>query len=357
MEKILENGEEFKQELLSLISKASETIQVSTYIIDNSSLSDEILKLLIEKANNGIKVDLLVDGIGSRKWLNNRPQNLPDNFKLAVFHPLPWPLGHSWPDFHSLFLINRRNHHKIIIVDRKQAIVGSRNICEDSLKWREISVLIDGLRVIELIKVFEWTWLHCMGISFKKLPSFKKFKLQNKSVYTNTNVFERIRRYRELHDQFKDCKEHIFITTPYFLPPIRIFNLLNEKAKEGKDVRLLLPQKTDIKVSQWIARAHYKIMLKNGVKIYEYKPEVLHAKTLIVDNWILVGSSNFNRRSFERDLEVDIVLEKIENIAELKAKYFYDLESSSHLISTQYRGPALLIKILVMIFLLFGGWF
>ncbi|MCB0356429.1 MAG: phosphatidylserine/phosphatidylglycerophosphate/cardiolipin synthase family protein [Bdellovibrionales bacterium] len=358
MEKILFTGQEFKSGLFDLIDSAKEKLSISTYIFGNDDFGLEVINKLKVKAEQGLKVQLIVDGIGSWKWLNHYKNKLPSHLELAVFHPLPWPLGYwEWPRLESFIFINRRNHHKIFIVDDKQAIIGSRNLCKESLRWREISILLDSHAEIEALKnLFTWTWEHCKGHR-KNVFNLQKLNPPKANIYANNNLVARIRRYKSLLNQLKQCQTHIYLTTPYFAPPRRFINILIKKAKAGKDVRILLPHKTDVIVSQWIARNHYNELLQAGVKIYEYQPEVLHAKTLIVDNWVLLGSSNFNQRSFKRDLEVDIVLQQTDTIAELKVKFFADLNQSTELNLKDWVGPNLGIKILLFIILLFSGWF
>lgn len=359
MEKILYTGEEFKAELLNLIKQAKKNIYISTYIFGYDLMGLEVLNRLIEKAESGVTVHLIVDGFGSWSWLKNLKIKLPHNFNCAVFHPLPWPLG-KWSGTHrrSLFFINRRNHHKMVIVDEELAIVGSRNLNDDSIQWRETSALIDGSRVKELLLVFQWTWDHCkrQGL-LKKIIKDKRLISRPSFVFTNHNFVERFHRHRTLFMKLKSSKEHIYITTPYFFPPRRFFKILLRKAKQGIDVRILVPQKSDVKASKWIAQTFFRKMLSVGIKIYEYKSEVLHAKTMIIDNWIVLGSSNFNHRSFKRDLEIDIVLKETMNFAEMKANFFVDLQQSHQLDIANWSGPPFWIRWSVFIMLIFSAWF
>lgn len=358
MEKIFFEGGDFRNRVLQNIEQAQTHIFISTYILGYDNFGLEVYKRLLDKSEEGVQVQLILDGFGSWKWLRNHESPISPNFQMVVFHPLPWPLG-KWKSApnKSFYFINRRNHHKMLICDKKTAIIGSRNLCVESLQWRETSAWLDGERVKELIKTFYWTWNHCQGqppIKQKKNPALIS---KSPSVFTNHNFLERFRRHRILFQKLNFTQSHIYITTPYFFPPRTMLKTLLNKARDGRDIRILLPQRSDVKISQWIARSFYKELLKAGVRIYEYQAEILHAKTTIIDNWILLGSSNFNHRSFKSDLEVDIVLQEPKNMAELKAKFFADLQESQEVILPNWKGPSFLVKYFVRFLLIFSGWF
>ncbi|GAH09354.1 unnamed protein product, partial [marine sediment metagenome] len=124
------------------------------------------------------------------------------------------------------------------------------------------------------------------------------------------------------------CKQRIWITNAYFVPDNVLLKRLRDAANNGIDVRILLPKKSDVMVMPWASSTFYYRLLKSGVKIFEYLPSMLHAKSLIIDNWALIGSSNLNHRSLLHDLEADIMLKSTESIKQLESDFLNDLTQS-----------------------------
>src|SRR3989344_6416821 len=110
------------------------------------------------------------------------------------------------------------------------------------------------------------------------------------------------------------CQKRIWMTNAYFVPDNFLLKALVDAADTGVDVRIILPKKSDLRFMTWASATFHENLLKAGIRIFEYVPSILHAKTLIIDDWVLVGSSNMNYRSLLHDLEVDI------NVASLTAK-------------------------------------
>ena len=127
------------------------------------------------------------------------------------------------------------------------------------------------------------------------------------------------------------CRHRIWITNAYFVPDNFLLRRLKEAAGSGVDVRILLPRKSDIAYMPWASSTFYFNLLKAGVRIFEYLPSVLHAKTLVLDDWALIGSSNLNHRSLLHDLEVDVLLSDSEPINCLAKQFLLDLENASEI--------------------------
>jgi cardiolipin synthase len=117
----------------------------------------------------------------------------------------------------------------------------------------------------------------------------------------------------ELIKRVRSAEERVWLVTPYFIPPRRLIQALGKAAKRGVDVQILTSAKTDVKLFQTLQFFYYPYLMKRGVKIYQYTEKVLHAKNVVIDDWMIIGSSNFNHRSVLHDLEVDLVIQKPEN--------------------------------------------
>jgi cardiolipin synthase len=153
------------------------------------------------------------------------------------------------------------------------------------------------------------------------------------------------------------ANRRIWITTPYFVPPPKMLHLLRKMAWSGVDVRLIVPKKSDIWFMTWVSRAFYFSMLRAGVRVFEYEPRVLHAKTMIVDDWFLVGSANFNHRSFLHDLEVEVRVAESSSRAVLVSQFEIDQAFSSEVLPTTWARRMFIPRIVGWFFTRFRYWF
>lgn len=334
-ERLIFDGLEFGGVLLNQIMKSQKEICISCYIFKLDRFGKEVFAALRERSEAGVKVRLVVDGYGSYDPVRLRRSDSPDCFEVKVYHPLPWPF--TWKRlsvFSSLEAIlgvwnniNRRNHQKLFIFDSSVALVGSRNVIKDSLEWRETSLLVTSTHVAYLKRIFEFVWARSRRSFWDGIPKVrftKRMKFSSRVLTTHT-FFLRQKRKRLILDKLRKARKFIYITTPYFFPSRRLLKLLILKLEQGVEVRLLFSEQSDVPISQWILHSFYEELLKAGAKIYEYRPRVLHAKEVIVENWASVGSSNLNRRSYVRDLEVDYVLTDRRHLKELVKNFEKDV--------------------------------
>lgn len=342
-EQLLFDPQIYKKTLLDLIESSQSEIRLSTYIFGVDPFGSEIEEALIRKSKQGVKVRLIVDGYGSGDWIREKlPELKHENLEVRVYHPLPWPFSKPtlWdlPRLDRLFVMlshwNSRCHQKVLMVDETVCSLGSRNICNDSVEWRETNILVKGEVIHEVKGVFEEIWMNsnnkflrriARGNIYKKYKVFKDFK----RIFSNHSFFLRQKNQDILLERIRSAKNHIRITTPYFSPTRKIFKNLCKKATSGVEVSILLPKLSDVRISKWISQMHYENLMKNRVNVYEYSPRILHAKSMIIDDLAVIGSSNFNRRSFLRDLEIDYSVEHIKTVEELNRQFALDIESST----------------------------
>jgi cardiolipin synthase len=157
-------------------------------------------------------------------------------------------------------------------------------------------------------------------------------------------------------EKLLQAREKIQITTPYFFPTSKVFDAILKKANDGVSITVLLPLASDVMVSKWITQYHYERLMKAGVQIHEYTKAILHAKSTLVDDWALIGTSNMNRRSVYRDLEIDYIVSQPYAVKQILTQFEYDLKNSVRVTSI----PKLNIgkKIVVLIATkLFSSWF
>jgi cardiolipin synthase len=162
--------------------------------------------------------------------------------------------------------------------------------------------------------------------------------------------------YRELLRKIAASRERIWITNGYFLPRPGLLRRLRAAARRGVDVRILLPRTSDVFFMPWASAMYYRSLIRAGIRVFEYLPGVLHAKTLIVDDWMTVGSSNFDYRSFLHNLEVDVVLRSEVARAHLLRQFRKDLRVSREVVYADCARRPLWQQLLGRLCLRFQYW-
>jgi len=351
-EKIFFSGSTYFDALIHDFKNATTSIDIETYIFAIDKLGKKILTTLQQCAARGIKVRLLVDGAGTPQWSGHFVDDLEKSGgETRIFHPFPWRL---WQQSHSfvrvpslvkaiylLLKINSRNHRKTCIIDDKIVYIGSYNIDVRHLAknkagedWRDTGVRLENIDVTELEKAFESAWHH-MPIQERIKQFFHHVKTKPIIRLNNTRHRRRIL-YKNLIKRMKNCQSRIWITNAYFIPDNLLLKALTNAAREDIDVRILLPRKSDILFMPWASSAFYEKLIKSGVRIFEYLPSMLHAKTLILDDWYSIGSTNLNHRSLLHDLEVDVNIRNPHSQKRIERQFLLDLENAKEV--NHYRA-------------------
>lgn len=358
-EHILFDGDSFFTDVLQAIGQAKRSVTIETYIFDIDALGQKIERALSEAARRGVSVRLLVDGVGASTWTQRHGPHLESTgVQVRVFHPLHkpktfahfmWLIGfraRTSPERRRFFWrVNRRTHRKLIVVDNETAWVGSLNIsahhCVSLVgpqAWRDTAVRVRGDAVQDLLRAFDYAWIRSHTLQGRRrwrdsfLPRLtKRFGLHSPLVRLNYTNRLRRRSLREFLIRIQTARRRIWITTPYLSPTTAVMRALRKASEKGVDVRILHPRKSDVFFMPWVASVYYRPLLKSGVRIFEYLPRFLHAKSAIIDDWSIVGTSNMNRRSWFHDLEVDVVLSHEESLETLKDQFLADLRSTEEI--------------------------
>lgn len=350
-EKLYFNGDDYFRSVLASLKAAKQEILVEAYIYEDDEIGQAFDHALEVMAERGLQVRLLVDGVGSSDWIDKKKERLQGSgVSVKVYHPIYFSQlssGHSFFKNFSIkyiqhlssFLshLNRRNHRKVFIVDRQIVYVGSMNITASHSRmvrneeaWNDVGLQIQSetttYEIQQIIDAFEYSWQRSR-FDLKKIGKNLKENLEisqdalHPNVILNYTKNLRAQSARVFKNKMRNSKERIWIINPYLAPSRSIIAHLKQAAKRGVDVRILLSKKSDIFFMPWVAAAHYKQFLAADVKIFEYAPEFIHAKTMIIDQWGVVGSSNLNQRSLLHDLEIDLVLRSEEAFQELQTRY------------------------------------
>ena len=359
------NNVTFLLRLAHLIKESKKSIIISIYIFEDDRLGNFIISLLDQACSRGVRVQIIVDGYGSLDSYLNIYQKLTHQLaEIRIYNPLPWPFAHFYlkdylkNEYRIPFLtkVNHRNHTKIINIDSKKLFLGSRNLTEQTLKYRETSVLIQDSKTIEEIDYF-FRWLWSKSFYFNK-SLFKKVDLLH---YKKTKVyFSYPRKARKvlldtLIAKINQSHNSIQIIMPYFFPPLKLIKALSKASLRGVKVEFILPSKTDVVLFPLMNRLFYKLLIRSKVSIFEYQGKMLHAKQVRIDEWVLVGSSNLNSRSFFHDIEVDYVLEKIDSIKNIIKQFDIDKSFSIEINKENYAENFINICLTYLISKLFGN--
>jgi cardiolipin synthase len=163
--------------------------------------------------------------------------------------------------------------------------------------------------------------------------------------------------YKNFLQRIKKAEKKIYLMTPYFIPKRRMIRALGKAAKRGVDVRILISLKTDVKFFKWLQYFYYAYLLKKGVKVYQYTDSVLHAKNYIIDDFMTIGSTNLNHRSFMHDLEVDLVIQDVDNRKKVEEHFIASSESQRAITLEGLKQRPLWDRILSRLFFTFKYWF
>ncbi len=321
--------------LLKDIENATCHIHIEYYIFADDIIGNKIKDALIAKALQGVEVRVIYDGFGSRKtkkefWEDMRKAGIEaEPFLRLVFSKLTSRL-------------NYRNHRKIVVIDGKIGYTGGINIADRYINgfewgaWRDTHVRIEGKGVQGLQSVFLIGWhfvtqtLITSRKYFPNLPSYGNICLQ--TINSGPLRDEQEISYGILQAIY-DAKKSIFIQSPYFIPPESMLQALQAAAKRGVDVRLMVSAKSDVSIVQLASRSFIQETVQSGIKVYMYEGGFLHSKLMVFDQSLtLIGTVNFDFRSFEHNFEVEaFIYDKI--VAEEASQIFVQDQHSSQIVS------------------------
>ncbi len=333
-EHVFDSGRAYFDAMLDGIDRARHTIDLAVYIFALDSVGEAFLARLQAAARRGVQVRVLVDGVGSAESAATLAEALcAAGAEFHVYHPLPWYWrSYRWSLRRGPWLqkcwyfinrLNRRDHRKFTVIDRHQAWCGNFNLCADHLgvngPWRDYGVYVEGRAVRSLCDNFDQVWLGRKG----------RFGLGDYQCCLS-NVSRRMRwiKNRKLATGIRRARQRAWISSAYFAPSGALVRAIKAARRRGIDVRVIVAGRSDILLFPELTSTYYADLLKIGVAVYEYDQAVLHAKLVLVDEECIIGSTNFNHRSFYHDLELDVVLSAPASIRQLEAWLQRDMDDA-----------------------------
>lgn len=352
--KLLIDGPAAFGAILNAIDHARHTVNIETYIFNDDTLGRRLARLLLRKQREGVQVNVLYDAYGSM----NTPAAFFDRLRavgvrVVAFHPID-PLKGG-----SLDNLNNRDHRKLVIVDGRIAFTGGINVSSvyaapatrrlrehsDARMWRDTDIEIQGPVVADFQKFFISHWRSQGGARLQRsdyLPPLHAMGSQVVRALASESDMPQPQIYATLLSAINSAQKSIHITTAYFVPNEAFIKALTAAARRGVEVVLILPAHSDKAVVQAAGRSYYSQLLDAGVKIYERKNVILHAKTVVIDGvWSTVGSANLDWRSFRHNDEVNAVVLGGVFGRQMEAQFHRDLRKSRQINRWQWRRRSL----------------
>lgn len=300
-------GRDKFQALFRDIDKATDHIHIEYYVWDDDVIGNQLKDLLIRKSAEGVKIRVIVDAVGSWRVKNSFYEQLRSaGIEVEEFMKVRFPMFTSH--------VNYRNHRKVVVIDGQVGYIGGMNVADRYINgpswgnWRDTHIRIEGKGVQGLQSIFLIDWY----LVSKSLITARKYFPSLESYGDNLMQIVSSGPYspaREIMQGFMQAifgaQSYIYIQTPYFIPPESLSDALIAASVRGVDVRLIVPRRSDTLLVQLASRSYFKKLLRAGISIYFYEPGFLHSKLMVIDDSLtLMGSANFDIRSFEQNLEV-----------------------------------------------------
>ncbi len=348
---LLDNGDAYFPRIFDDIAAARRTINFSVYIWEPGRISNQVLDALAERAAAGVEVRVLVDAMGGMRIPDEGVERLrAAGGRVEYFRP---------PVFGKLMRFHRRNHRRAIVMDGRIGYTGGA-ACGDKWagdarneeEWRDSMVRLTGCAAGTLQAAFTELWAYTCG----EILTTTKF-YPDHDEYDDPEGTHRIQRHTGVVSSPSDdeyplrlfflltflaARERLYIATPYFVPDRNTRRIVAQRARDGVDVRILVPNEhTDAAPIRRTGQYYYRELLEAGVRIYEYQPTMMHAKLCVADGvWSIVGSANMDVRSKELNNENIIGIQDARFAETVERTFLADLERCCEIeLETWKRRP------------------
>lgn len=356
---VLIDSTAFFPRMLDAIDSARQTILLEMYLVASGTVTDHIIRALLAAAKRDVKIYLLLDDYGTQQ-LNkeDREQLAHRNIQTVFYNPLP-----SYSTLFNLYRIiwqrtNRslyRNHRKLLLVDGRIAFAGGAGLTDEvdsprapEMRWRETMIEIQGPVLGDWQQLFMESWNRYAEQTLM-LPAIttETFDPGQPGRVTVNAARRRMGIQRSLLNHLKSAKQRAWFATAYFIPSWSIRRKLKRAARNGVDVRLLLPGPvTDHPGARYASHRYYGRLLKSGIRIYEYMPRFFHAKTVLCDDWVSIGSCNYDRWNLQWNLEANQEIDDPEMAATIADIFMNDFANSREVTTSEWEQRSWYLRVL-----------
>jgi cardiolipin synthase len=311
--RVLAGAAETYRELAEAIDAAADHVHVEFFIFQPDEVGSALRDRLVARAAAGVQVRVLCDAIGSRGLPSSFWKPLHDAGGVAAYFRPIWKL---MPRMRRRDRVDLRNHRKIVVVDGRTAFTGGINVGREYLgldpkigHWRDTHIRVDGPAALSLQETFLHDWSMATGDNVDHARFFPCCPMNGTEVVQvidsgPDDYWSAMELY--IAQAIASAHQRVWITNPYFIPSPALEATLVASGLRGVDVRLLLPARSDSLIVAAASRSYYEELLSAGVRIFEYQRGFVHAKTMVVDDWMAtVGSANMDMRSFNLNFELN----------------------------------------------------
>jgi len=358
---LLQDGPATYQAMFAAIRQAKDHINLETYIFEDDDIGKQFAELLLERQAAGVQVNLIYDSVGCL----NTPKEFFERLKaggiqLLEFNPVN-PLAGNKKEW----LLNNRDHRKLLVVDGRMAFIGGINISESYSSgpsnraarkkgakpagWRDTHLQIEGPVVAEFQKLFIDTWTKQKGPPLAEKNYFPKLDKQGGEIVRaigSASAEPHSLIFLTLLSAIDNAEQRVNLTIAYFVPDPQLLKSLTDAAQRGVEVNLVLPSHTDSWMVFHAGRSHYSELLRAGVRIYERRGAVMHSKTASIDGvWSTIGSTNLDWRSFLHNDEINATIIGRDFARQMDAMFAKDLAESDAIDLDRWEHRPLLFRL------------
>lgn len=362
---LLHDGEQAFPAMLDAIADARSEILLEMYWFGSDHTGTRFAEALAERARAGVRVRIVYDAVGS--WDTARA--LFSGLRKAGCEVLEYNPIAPWRRHFRIGVVNRRNHRKLLIIDRRVGFTGGVNFGAPWASpqaggegWRDDMVRIEGPAVEQMRAIFKHGWSRLTEPTPPTRtsiapPADAEFPADANSrvrVLANHYFGERRAIRHAYLERIRAARQSVYITNSYFVPDIRIRRALSQAAENGVDVRVILPGRSDVPAVYYAARNLYGLLLEAGIHLHEWQGKILHAKTAVIDGqWCTVGTYNLDYRSWRFNLEVTAAIEDPVVASAMEQRFRHDLQYAPPVDLEAWQNRSITDRVLENFFYLF----
>jgi cardiolipin synthase len=358
---LLQDGPATYRAMFAAIRAARDHINLETYIFEDDDIGQQFANLLLARQAAGVQVNLIYDSVGCL----NTPKEFFDRLRTGGIQVLEFNPINPMAGNKKEWLLNNRDHRKMLVVDGRIAFIGGINISESYssspstrssrkkgaklMGWRDTHLQIEGPVVAEFQKLFMDTWSKQKGPPLAERNYFPPLDKQGDDIVraigsASSDPHSLI--YLTLLSAIDHAEQRVYLTNAYFVPDPQLLKALTDAAKRGVEVKLILPSHTDSWAVFHAGRSHYSKLLRAGVKIYERHGAVMHSKTASIDGvWSTIGSTNLDWRSFLHNDELNAAILGRDFSRQMDDMFARDLAESDAIDLDRWEQRSLLLRL------------